>query len=74
MSYNYRNEVEQQLIDSFPLEIACRCSLKRIVRLSCKLLHINLFECALLSWLLKRSKYDFTNLMHSSSHIKMVDE
>lgn len=73
-AYSYRNEIERELLRSLPLKILTQTQSGKVVRTAAGILRLNLLECSLLAWLLKRSKYGLVDLSHSSHGISLFEE
>lgn len=69
--YNYRHEIENELISSLPPHLITTLQANKVIRTVSSILKINLLECSLLSWLLKSSKYTLYDLSDSSNQISL---
>jgi hypothetical protein len=73
-AYNYRLEIEQELLRSIPQKILAATQSGKVVRTAVGILRLNLLECSLLAWLLKKSQYGLLDLSHSSRGISLFEE
>ena len=72
--YSFRREIEQELLRSLPMRIATLTQSGKVVRTAAGMLRLNLLECSLLAWLLRRSKYSLMDLSNSSHAIALFEE
>jgi len=72
--YSYRPEIENELLSSLPTKMIGCTHPTKVLRTASKILKLNLLECALLGWLLKRSNYLLGDLSASANNIGMFDE
>ncbi len=74
IAYNYRVEIEQELLRSIPQRVLTVTQSGKVVRTAAGILRLNLLECSLLAWLLRRSHYGLVDLSHSSRGISLFEE
>lgn len=72
-NYNYKVEIEKELISSLPSHIVTATQAGKVIRTASSILRLNLLECALLSWLLKHSNYSLNSLTSSANHISLFE-
>ena len=72
-TYNYRREIEKELLGSLPEHVLTLTNAGKVVRTVASILQLNMLECALLVWLLKRSQYTLRDLSASANRIALFE-
>jgi hypothetical protein len=62
------------LLRSLPVKVLALTQSGKVIRTAAGILRLNLLECSLLTWLLKRSRYGLVDLTSSSHEISVFEE